>query len=114
MYLYVFDRRTKVGTNNDEAQAKAFVLDKYSEEYSKLVTENTRASWNYDTNLTDHNAAVLVDIFIQLRTCFILHIHALYTCTIVYMYVVWVLFAGRSQRSPVSIRRRSKQPSVFV
>ena len=75
MYFYVFDRRTKVGTNNDEAQAKAFVLDKYSEEYSKLVTENTRASWNYDTNLTDHNAAVLVDIFIQLRTCFILHIH---------------------------------------
>jgi hypothetical protein len=76
MYFYAFDRRTKVGTNNDEAQAKAFVLDKYSEEYSKLVTENTRASWNYDTNLKDHNAAVLVDIvFIQLRTCFILHIH---------------------------------------
>jgi hypothetical protein len=109
MYFYVFDRRTKVGTNNDEAQAKAF-LDKYSEEYSKLVTENTRASWNYDTNLTDHNAAVLVNIYSIENLFHLTYVHVqLYTCIF-----CAVLYAGRSQRSPVSLRRRSKQPSVFV
>ncbi|EFX65684.1 hypothetical protein DAPPUDRAFT_65345 [Daphnia pulex] len=54
-------RRTLVGTNEDEAQARAF-LEKYSEEYSQLVTESTRASWNYETNMTDHNAAIVEEV----------------------------------------------------
>lgn len=51
--------RSAVGVNNDEAQAKAF-LDLYNKEYSRLTTEATLASWNYETNLTDENAAKLV------------------------------------------------------
>ncbi|KAI9552326.1 hypothetical protein GHT06_022691 [Daphnia sinensis] len=55
------NRKTVVGHNKDEHLARAF-LDRYNDEYSQLVTESTRASWNYETNLTDYNAAIVEEV----------------------------------------------------
>lgn len=67
------NRRTVVGHNNDEGLAKAF-LDRYDDEYSQLATEKTWASWNYETNLTDYNAAIVVD-FYNPRYCVLFEIY---------------------------------------
>lgn len=45
--------------NANEDDAKAF-LATYDEEFSELQTAASRASWDYETNLTDHNANFLV------------------------------------------------------
>ena len=50
------------GLNANEGEAQAF-LDKYNAEYGDLLNRYTIASWNYETNLTDENAAVVVGSF---------------------------------------------------
>ena len=63
--LILFLRKKKnLGTNRNENEANIF-LERYNKESSILSTELTRASWNYDTNLTDDNANILVHISIK-------------------------------------------------
>ena len=45
--------------NSNEADAIAF-LEQYDAEYGPLINDYVRASWNYETNLTDFNAALVV------------------------------------------------------
>ena len=45
--------------NSNEADAVAF-LEKYNDEYAVLLNEYVIASWNYETNLTSENAAIVV------------------------------------------------------
>ena len=49
--------------NNNEDEAKLF-LERFNKELSALSTEVTIVDWNYVTNLTDHNAAILVLLFL--------------------------------------------------
>lgn len=51
--------KRQLGNNTNEDEAKSF-LAQFDKEFSALLNENTIASWNYVTNLTDHNAALLV------------------------------------------------------
>lgn len=51
--------------NANEDDAKIF-LASYDEKISKLQTEVTHASWNYNINLTDHNANILVSRLIRI------------------------------------------------
>jgi len=52
-------KKKNFGVNNNEDEAKIF-LERFNKELSALSTEVTIADWNYATNLTDHNAAILV------------------------------------------------------
>ena len=45
----------RAGTNTNEDEAIAF-LEQYNEEYGALLNKYVKASWNYETNLTDENA----------------------------------------------------------
>ncbi len=49
----------RAGTNTNEDEAIAF-LEQYNEEYGALLNKYVKASWNYETNLTDENANYLV------------------------------------------------------
>ena len=49
------------GSNTNEDEAKAF-LEQYNEEYGALLNKYTKASWNYETNITDENDHILVEI----------------------------------------------------
>lgn len=64
-FIVSFTNRSTDGVNNDEAQAKEF-LEVYDKEYSRLSTESIQADWNYNTNLTDENAAIVVVSFCQI------------------------------------------------
>ena len=52
----------KLNTNEDEAQA---FLSRYNAEYGVLLNRYVIASWNYETNLTDANAEILVRLFLS-------------------------------------------------
>lgn len=47
--------------NSNEADAIAF-LDQYNSEYGPILNQYVIASWNYETNLTDENAAAVVRV----------------------------------------------------
>ncbi len=73
MFHHVAYRRTPLNyrsdlnankLNTNEADAIAF-LEKYNNEYGVLLNEYVIASWNYETNLTSENAAVLVSYSLQ-------------------------------------------------
>ena len=65
----------KLNTNEDEA--KAF-LQEYNTQYGALLNAYVKASWNYETNLTDENAYQVVSVLIM---------YSVYTCILVCIYV---------------------------
>ena len=46
---------TAAQENNNEEEAKEFLAE-YDAAYGALLNEATKASWNYDTNITDENS----------------------------------------------------------
>jgi len=53
--------------NGDENEAKAF-LDTYNKDYAPLLNKFTVATWNWETNLTDHNADIVVSWITEYAT----------------------------------------------
>ena len=54
-----FINRSGIKANTNENEAITF-LEQYNEEYGALLNSYVKASWNYETNLIDANAILLV------------------------------------------------------
>jgi len=51
---------------SEEAKAMEF-LDYYDEEAARLMNIMTIASWNYETNITDHNAEIATEAGLEVK-----------------------------------------------
>ncbi len=55
--------------SSTEDLAREF-LDYYDKEASRLMNLMTIASWNYETNITDHNADIATEMGLEVRNQF--------------------------------------------
>ena len=67
MFLLILGS-SQADKNTNETEAIEF-LEEYNQVYGKLLNDYTLASWNYETNITDENEAVVQECQLRVKLC---------------------------------------------